>query len=147
MTIQEICAKLLPAHEHDCSGYAHAVAAAMNVQLSGNADAIADLLAAEDEGWTTLSDGPAAAAAAGTQLVLAALRGNRQAHPSAHGHVVVVVPGPLAHERYPSAYWGSLDGTPGYDKTINWAWTEQDRDKVVYAAHATPAAAAANLTV
>lgn len=40
----------------------------------------------------------------------------------AHGHVVVVVPGTLAHGRYPSAWWGSLGGSPG-------------RDHVSYAAH------------
>ena len=67
--------------------------------------------------------------------MIGGLRGDRQAHPSAHGHVVVVVPGPLNRGRYPTAWWGSLAGRPDKDKTINWAWSEADRDKVVYAAH------------
>ncbi len=29
-----------------------------------------------------------------------------------HGHVVVLVPGPLSHGKYPTAYWGSLGGVP-----------------------------------
>jgi hypothetical protein len=45
------------------------------------------------------------------------------------------VPGPLAHGKYPTAWWGSLGGSPGQNQTINWAWTEADRDKVSYASH------------
>jgi hypothetical protein len=45
------------------------------------------------------------------------------------------VDGPLAHGRYPSAYWGSLGGTPAKFETVNWAWTENDRDRVTYAEH------------
>lgn len=48
----------------------------------------------------------------------------------------MVVPGPLNRGKYPTAWWGSLAGKPDRDKTINWAWAETDRDKVVYAAHA-----------
>jgi hypothetical protein len=66
---------------------------------------------------------------------MAGLRGSEQAHPDAHGHVVVIVDGPLAHDAYPSAYWGKLGGTGAKDKTINWAWTAEDRDRVFYAAH------------
>jgi hypothetical protein len=139
MTVLEACEALLAAHEHDCSGFARAVADAVKVALAGNADEIADLLAAKGDGWMILEDGVAAATASSDKFVLGALRGDRQAHPDAHGHVVVVVPGPLAHDKYPSAFWGSLGGTPGKDQTINWAWTEQDRDKVVYAAHVIPA--------
>ena len=53
-----------------------------------------------------------------------------------HGHVVVVVKGaPLAHGKYPFAYWGRL-GHPedaGVNKTVNWAWTPAARDEVTYA--------------
>jgi hypothetical protein len=41
----------------------------------------------------------------------------------------------LAHGQYPFAYWGRLGGVGEKDQTVNWAWNEQDRDKVTYAAH------------
>src|SRR6202034_2574503 len=55
-----------------------------------------------------------------------------QAPDPAHGHVVVVVQGPLAHGLYPTAYWGQLGGVGKKDMTLNWAWTAGDRDNVVY---------------
>ena len=55
--------------------------------------------------------------------------------PDAHGHVVVVIAGPLAHGAYPTAYWGSLGGDPGRADTLNDAWTVADRDRISYAAH------------
>ena len=135
MSIRDVCARHFDAHKGDCSGFAKAVAQELGVPLVGDANAIADLLAAPRDGWVRLGGGAAAAAAAANQLVIAGLRGNLQEHPSAHGHVVVVIPGPLARGAYPMAWWGSLGGNPGQDKTINWAWTAADRDKVVYAAH------------
>src|ERR1700693_1601342 len=43
-----------------------------------------------------------------------------------HGHVVVVVAGqPLAHGKYPFAYWGRLGGGGAKDKTVNWAWARR----------------------
>jgi hypothetical protein len=139
MTVKEACARLIDAHAQDCSGFARAVAAAIGVPLAGDADAIADLVASEADGWTRIPDGPAAAEAAATQFVLAVLRGDQQHKKDGHGHVVVIVPGPLANARYPSAFWGSLGGSPGRDQTINWSWTAEDRDKVIYGAHAIPA--------
>jgi len=86
--------------------------------------------------WVALADGPAALASAQAgKLVVAGLRGDEQASPNPHGHVVVVVDGPLDRNMYPSAYWGQLGGAGAECKTINWAWTVQDRDKVTYAAH------------
>ena len=137
------CAACLPAHQHDCSGFVHAVAATLDVTIAGLADEMVDLLR-HGGAWRPLADGPAAVvAAAAGQLVVAGLNGTEQAVPDAHGHVVVVVPGPLAHGRYPSAWWGSLGGTPGHGQTLNWAWTEADRDHVSYAAHVLPAPAPA----
>jgi len=87
--------------------------------------------------WTVLADGvEAAAEAAAGRLVIGGLRGDEQAHPDAHGHVVVVVAGqPLAHGKYPFAYWGRLGGGGVRDQTVNWAWRAEDRDNVTYAAH------------
>jgi hypothetical protein len=67
--------------------------------------------------------------------VIGGLRGDEQFKHSNHGHVVVVIAGPLAHARYPSGYWGRLGGIGAKNETINWAWTEHDRDRVTYAAH------------
>ena len=133
------CAACFGAHAGDCSGFARAVAARLDVPLDGLANDIADTLRQGAGGWSVLADGMAAAASAREgKLVLAGLRGDQQAAPSEHGHVVVVVPGPLAHNAYPTAWWGSLGGTPGRGETLNWAWTYADRDRVAYAAHEFP---------
>ena len=138
MTVIEACQGNFAAHQHDFSGFACAVAAALGVPLAGNANQIADIVRTGSDGWQPLADGVAAAAAAADRLVIAGLRGDAQAKPDAHGHVVVVVAGDLNRGRYPTAYWGSLGGPSGENKTINNAWTEQDRDNVAYAAHTIP---------
>lgn len=136
-TVVEACQANYQAHIGDCNGFARAVATAVGVALAGNADRITDVLRSAADGWTALADGTAAAAAAANgQLVIGGLKGSEQATPDPHGHVVVVVPGPLAHDAYPTAWWGSLGGNPGQNKTVNWAWTAADRDNVSYAAHA-----------
>jgi hypothetical protein len=133
--VREACEACFEAHNGDCSGFARAVADKLEVTLQGLADQIVDTLRA-GQSWTPLPDGIAAAKSAHDgKLVMAGLRGSEQAHPDAHGHVVVIVDGPLAHDAYPSAYWGKLGGTGAKDKTINWAWTAEDRDRVFYAAH------------
>ena len=95
MTIAEICARHYEAHKGDCSGFARAVARDLGVPLAGLANEIADTLAAGTDGWEVLPDGAAAAAVASEKLVIGGLRGDQQAKPSTHGHVVVVVPGSL----------------------------------------------------
>ena len=75
------------------------------------------------------------ASAGAGKFVVAGLRGDEQFEHSNHGHVVVVATGPLAHGRYPSAYWGRLGGDGAKFETVNWAWTEHDRDRVTYAEH------------
>ena len=142
MDVKQACEAFWDQYRGDCAGFARAVAEAVGVPLAGDANAIADLLQAATDGWERLPDGIAAAAAAKDQLVLGGLRGDRQASPNPHGHVVVVVDGPLNRGLYPTAWWGSLGGQPAKDETINWAWVEADRDKVVYAAHAIPTDAA-----
>ena len=141
MNVREACEACLPAHQHDCSGFARALASELGVALTGLANQIVDTLRAGGA-WRQLPDGPAAqASVAAGNLVLAGLRGDEQVRPDEHGHVVVVVDGPLNRGRYPSAYWGSLGGQPGRFQTINWAWNEQDRDRVTYAERRLTAAA------
>jgi len=131
--VREACEACFDTHQNDCSGFARAVAGQLGVPLQGLADQIVDTLRT-GEGWTVLADGVAARASAQVgKFVMAGLEGSEQAHPDQHGHVVVVVDGPLAHGAYPTAYWGSLGGQPGRNQTLNFAWTAEDRDRISYA--------------
>ena len=131
--IIDACEAEWDVHQSDCSGFARAVAARLGVTLTGMANDIVGEIAAAP--WSPVADGPTAAAqAAQGRLVIAGLRGADQQVPDAHGHVVVVVQGPLAHGLYPTAYWGQLGGVGKKDMTLNWAWREGDRDHVVYGA-------------
>jgi hypothetical protein len=123
------------AHKADCSGFVIAVGARLSATIQGDANAIAQALSAGGV-WQKLADGVAAAAAAQAgKFVVGGLAGAAQAVPAAHGHVVVVVDGPLNRGKYPSAYWGRLGGVGAKDQTINWAWSTADRDNVIYAAY------------
>jgi hypothetical protein len=132
-TIVAACEAEWPAFRNDCSGFVRHVASRLGVTLTGLANAIVDEIRQGD--WHSLQDGRAAKAAADAgQLVIGGLRGDEQVNPEEHGHVVVVVSGPLAHNAYPSAYWGKLGGVGAKDQTINFAWRTGDRDHVHYAA-------------
>ena len=133
--VKEACEACFEAHASDCSGFARAVSDHLGVQLHGLANDIVDTIRGGN-GWRPLRDGRAAAkSAAAGKLVIGGLKGSEQANPDQHGHVVVVVDGPLARDTYPSAYWGRLGGGGAEDKTVNWAWRAQDRDRVSYAEH------------
>jgi hypothetical protein len=135
-----ICEREWPAAQDDCNKFVKAVADALSITVTGNADSIVDQIGGA--GWTKLADGKAAAqeAALGS-LVIGGLKGSDQEIPSAHGHVVVVVKGPLDRGKYPTAYWGRLGGGGAKNKTINWSWRSGDRDRVIYGARK-PAATA-----
>jgi hypothetical protein len=133
--IIDACEAEWDAYQSDCSGFAKAVAVRLGITtLTGMANDIVGEIAAAP--WSPVADGPTAAAqAAQGRLVIAGLNGADQQVPDpAHGHVVVVVQGPLAHDLYPTAYWGQLGGVGKKDTTLNWAWREGDRDKVIYGA-------------
>jgi cell wall-associated NlpC family hydrolase len=130
--IVKACDDNWDAYKSDCSGFVRAVAHALGIELSGLAD---DLVTAiQGEGWTDLGhDGVQAKQKAEEgNFVVAGLKGSDQAAPSAHGHVVVIVPGSLAHGKYPTGYWGKLHGTGKKKFTINWAWKHADLPNVVY---------------
>jgi hypothetical protein len=132
--VRDACEASFDAHADDCSGFVRAVSSLLGVNLGGLADEIVETIR-NGNGWTLLTDGAGAAqSAAAGKLVIGGLEGSRQTVPDPHGHVVVVVSGPLADNRYPSAYWGRLGGVGEKDKTINWAWRAADRDRVAYAA-------------
>lgn len=134
MAVRDACAASFDAHRKDCSGFARAVATLVGAELDGMANDIADTIRAGGR-WRRLADGiEANREAESGHFVLGAMRGDEQLNHDIHGHVVVIVGGkPSAHGRYPAAWWGSLGGQPGQDETINFAWTEADRDRVAYA--------------
>jgi hypothetical protein len=136
--VQQACADCFDAHHDDCSGFARAVAGVLGVTLAGLADQIVDTIRAGGD-WRPLTNGVAAARSAQAgQLVIAGLKGAEQSKPDPHGHVVVVVDGPLGRDTYPSAWWGQLGGTGAKNQTINFAWNVNDRDRVSYAEHDIP---------
>ncbi len=128
--IIDTCEAEFQNHIADCSGFAKAVAADLGITLTGMANDIVDQIAAAP--WTVLDDGIAAKKQADAGFfVIGGLKD------TPHGHVVVVVQGPIdpTHGKYPTAYWGSIRGPQfaAKDKTVNWAWDAADRDDVVYA--------------
>jgi|GEM_PF-517007 len=137
--IIENCERLLkmPENAADCSGFAKALAKEFAVTLTGQANDIVDQLTSAN-GWTELGDDAqagqrAAAAAARGELVVGARK------EAGNGHVVIVVKGaPLAHGKYPFAFWGKLNdpANAGFNKTVNWAWDQALRDSVTYASRA-----------
>jgi len=139
LRIISVCEANWEAHKSNCSGFVKAVAAQLEVTTFAHGDdanVIADKLQAATD-WVALTegDGPAAKGQADAGLlVIAGLKGSDQVIPDADGHVVVVVAGPLdsTHEKYPTAYWGRLNGVGAKAQTINWAWRPGDRDKVGY---------------
>jgi hypothetical protein len=133
--VREACEACFEAHAGDCSGFVRAVSSELQVPLHGLADEIVDTIR-DGNGWRPLPNGVAAAhSAAAGKFVVGGLKGSEQTRPDPHGHVVVVVAGPLARDAYPSAYWGRLGGGGAEDKTVNWAWRAEDRDRVSYAEH------------
>lgn len=131
--VRDACEAEWPANKSDCSAFVRAVAANLRIPLQGDANQIVDTIRTAGT-WRHLKDGIAAnASAAAGKFVLAGLRGDEQFQHSNHGHVVIVVAGPLAHGRYPTAFWGRLGGVGREYETINWAWNTHDRDRVTYA--------------
>jgi hypothetical protein len=129
--IIDTCEADFDAHTSDCSGFLKAVASDLGIALTGMADDIVDEIQVAP--WIPLADGVAAKAQADLGFFVV---GGLKDTP--HGHVVVVVQGPLAHEKYPTAYWGRLGATGMKNTTINWAWNKTDRDRVTYACLALP---------
>jgi hypothetical protein len=125
------CEDAWPEHKHDCNSFVKTVASSLGISLHGNADSIVDQISMTP--WQSLSDGVSAKHAADAgRFVVAGLRGREQYSWSPHGHVVVVVAGPLAHGFAPSAYWGHLGGIGARHTTINWAWNHNDLGSVHY---------------
>ena len=132
-----ICQRNIGPHSDDCAGFVREVARACGVLIAGNANAIVSMLDIGER----LADGPSAKRAAGAgHLVIAGLQA------PGHGHVVVVVDGPLDRRgMYPYAFWGQYRGMKVAGKTVsigftrghgtlNYAFNSADRDRIEYAA-------------
>lgn len=134
LDIRTACADCFEANRKNCSGFVTAVGEKLEIVVAGQANAMVDTIRGGGH-WRLLTDGKEAGAQAEAgNFVVGGMRGDEQVNHDVHGHVVVVVGGQvLAHGRYPAAWWGSLGGEAGQDKTVNWAWTEADRDRVSYA--------------
>jgi len=133
--IIEACEQEWPANKGDCSGYARAVCRRLGIVIPDElaATGIVEWLRGPSSGFSRLADGVEAKARADAgALVVAGLRGPDHNPPREHGHLVIVVSGPLAHGRYPTAYWGTLGGTGMKSTPLNYAWTSADRDRVAY---------------
>lgn len=133
-----ICKDVFSATQGDCNKFVKAVAARVNdttFAAGDNADAIVTKLRTAG-GWTRHGkDGPAAKIAADAgKFVIGGLRSADHNPPRNNGHVVVVVAGPLAQGKYPTACWGSISNPPGpaLEKTVNFSWNAADRDNVEY---------------
>lgn len=124
--IKNLCEEKWQKNEKDCSGFVKDVAAGLGIIITGQANDIVDQLSKSP--WISCKDG--------VEARLKALEGNFVVgglKATGNGHVVVVVDGPLASGKYPTAYWGSLGGVGKKNTTINWSWNKTDRDKVIYA--------------
>ncbi|MEW8072771.1 MAG: hypothetical protein AB2758_17720 [Candidatus Thiodiazotropha endolucinida] len=127
------CETVWDANKSDCNAFVKEVCSHYQVSLTGQADNIVDQI--QGPGWTKLSDGVAAKRAADQgQLVVCGLKGESLTPPEGNGHVAVVVSGGLAHGKYPTAYWGKLNGVGRKNTTLNYSFKKVDRDKVIYGA-------------
>src|SRR4051794_15831262 len=117
--IVAFCEEVWPRDKNDCSAFVRDVGKHLDVSLAGDADAITDHIRHH---CRRLADGVAAKKAADPgKCVVAAQKGSEQNPPVKHGHVCVVVPGALAHDKSPTGYWGRLGGAGERNKTLNYA--------------------------
>lgn len=116
-------------HKSDCSGFVKAVANKFGVVLTGQANEIVDQIKNTNT-WTILNkDGVKAKEKADLGWLVI---GGLEANPN--GHVVVIVSGTLAFNKYPTGYWGKLGTIGKKNATINYAWIPSERDNVIYSA-------------
>jgi len=125
------CQAQFEAYKSDCSGFAKAVANSFAINFTGKADDIVEQIQSKE--WTQLKDGIAAKTKADAGwFVVAGLKSSNHTPPRNNGHVAIVVSGPLANDKYPTGYWGTLGGTGMKNTTLNYAWNTADRDHVIY---------------
>ena len=139
-----ICQGSLPLHYNDCSGFVRDVASQCGIFLLGNAN---EIITYASKAWVSPSVDAtqlekafwARDKAQNGFLVVAGVEA------AGHGHVVVVIDGPLSRNAYPHAFWGQYHGltvlgeivnvgfTRGHGG-INWSFGEKARERLLYAA-------------
>lgn len=131
--VETAAKKEWPHWKSDCSGFAHAVASDLGLELSGNANGMLDAMAIKANGWIDLGHDPKLAIGYANRgfFVVAGLKA------AGHGHVTVIVPSDAASP-YPVGYWGRFGGVGREKTTINWSWNHQDLPKVTYYAKPVP---------
>lgn len=123
------------ANKADCNAFLRAVSNGLGRPIPAGLDAngIVEHLRGNAAYSKIGKDGSVAKTHADSgKFVIGGLKGVNHNPSRVHGHVVVVVAGPLAHSKYPTAYWGSLGGVGAKAKTLNYAWKASDRDVVEY---------------
>lgn len=136
MTNEEIvaaCRKHYAAYSNDCSGFVRAVTAELGHPVSGNANGIMTELANATSTWEPIDRATAITAVHGGALVIAGLKSSDHTPPRNHGHVVIVVDGPLYRDRYPLCWGGSIGSAQSRGtKSVGEVWNRTDRDAVLY---------------
>jgi hypothetical protein len=119
-----LCQRDLWRFPDDCAAFVRSVANRCGVILTGNANDICTQISrAPQRAWNGRD---AAARAADGCLVIGGL-----AAPG-HGHVVIVVDGPVAEGRYPYVFWGQYHGLKVLGETVNVGFT-RGHGKLTYA--------------
>jgi hypothetical protein len=116
----------------NCSGFLRSVAHRLNkTTFGGQAD---DMIQYIRNNWTPVDTGSDAAAwAAQGALVVAGLKGSEHKPKRGHGHVAVIVPGPIYRGKYPLCWSGSTGTAQSRGtKSVGLVWAPQDRDEVTY---------------
>ncbi len=113
-------------HRSDCSGFVRAVAQDLGIPLGGLANHLVDMWNS-DPGWIKLGHDHQRASLLAAQGYLV-VAGRKE---TAHGHVVIIVPGTSAHGDA-VGYWGRLGGIGEKHKGLGFAWKRSDLSTVQY---------------
>jgi hypothetical protein len=120
------------ANKNDCNHFLKAVSDRLGLghfEKSWDANRIVDVLmmaTSQPTNWKALASADAARAdAEAGYFVVAGTRGPDIGE--VHGHVAVVVAGPMNPARHvPHGYWGRLGGVGARNCTLNYAWRSTD---------------------
>jgi hypothetical protein len=115
----------------DCSGFLRDVGLRLGYVLSGNADTLIDTFR---RSWRELdSIALVLQEVRAGRFVVAGLKSDDHTPKRQHGHVVVIVDGPLYRGKYPRCWCGSIGAAQSKGtKSIGEVWSASDRDNVCY---------------
>lgn len=119
-------------NKNNCSGFVKSVANKLNILIPQvQADGIVDFI---KNTWTKIDTGlDAVRKVKEGYFVLAGLKSSDHSISTNQGHIVIVIDGPLNHNKYPICWGGSTGRAQSKgDKSISEVWNRIDRDKVIY---------------